>query len=62
MAIKKFKSEAAHLADLLRWYVEEFPALRVRPIGAPNSDARQKQKRHVEIEVEAKAALAKAGV
>jgi hypothetical protein len=48
--------------EALRQYVTEFPAFTSKPIGAPESDERMKQRAHIALEHRARAALAKAGL
>lgn len=49
--------EVARLRDLLRRYVDNFPAFRRMNIGAPGSQKRLQQERDIALEDEALAAL-----
>jgi len=40
----------AMLVMALKAYMEEYPAFRFKPIGSPNSPARNEQERRIELE------------
>lgn len=50
-------SNNLEIYNLLKAYVEEYPAFRVKPIGAPNSGARFEQDRQIDLENRALKAL-----
>ena len=52
---------APRLLKALDYYVNQHPAFRVRPMGAPGSAVRQMQDFAIEQENEARAAIAEAG-
>lgn len=47
----------AALLAALRRYVNEYPAFRTKPVGAPESSARREQDRQIQIEDQAMAAI-----
>lgn len=54
--------EQKELGSLLREYMQEFPAFRLKPEGSPNSDARQEQQADIAREDRALALLARLSV
>jgi hypothetical protein len=54
------RNDSAELALLLERYMNAYPAFRIKPTGAPGSEARTEQERLMELEDAARAALAKA--
>jgi hypothetical protein len=59
MADERVSNEvkAKRFRHLLREYMEEYPAFRAKPVGAPHSEARCEQQRRIQLEDEARALL-----
>lgn len=50
-------SNNIEIYNILKEYLEEYPAFRSKPIGAPNSSKRAEQERQIALEDRAKRAL-----
>jgi hypothetical protein len=55
----KLFAAAPDMLEALLFYINEFPAFRSKPVGAPNSDARKAQENLIEAEDKALAAISK---
>ncbi len=59
--IERLESSNAQMVFVLKVYMATFPAFRLKPIGAPNSDARKAQDEHIALEDRTRSIITRAG-